>query len=186
VEFVHGGANVPVTAENRVRYIHMMAPYKLTHQVAAQARAMREGLEEVVSRDWLRMFDAVEMNVLFGGHASDGPMDIDDWRSNSTYGGEYGEGHRTIQLFWEVVNELTPQMQRRLLKFTTSVDRAPLLGFAHLYPKFCIFPGGTDVDRLPSASTCMCLLKLPPYADKGALREKLTTAIQHDTGFGLS
>eukprot|EP01059_Diplonema_ambulator_P035100 TRINITY_DN8159_c0_g1_i1.p1 TRINITY_DN8159_c0_g1~~TRINITY_DN8159_c0_g1_i1.p1 ORF type:complete len:935 (+),score=300.80 TRINITY_DN8159_c0_g1_i1:396-3200(+) len=186
VEFFPGGADVAVTDENKMKYIHMMSYFKLTQQISKQVGAMKEGLQEVVSPSWLRMFDANELQILLCGHDNTAPLDIDDWEANTIYGGGYHRDHNTINMFWRVVREqFTPAQQRQLLKFATSVDRAPLLGFKYLHPKFCIHQGG-EVDRLPSSSTCMCLLKLPPYANLAQLREKLSTAIQHDTGFELS
>ena len=44
----------------------------------------------------------------------------------------------------------------------------------------------SDTQRLPSSSTCMSLLKLPPYANMAQMRDRLTVAVQHDTGFSLS
>lgn len=40
--------------------------------------------------------------------------------------------------------------------------------------------------RLPTASTCMNLLKLPPYQSTETLREKLRYAIAAGAGFELS
>jgi ubiquitin-protein ligase E3 B len=40
--------------------------------------------------------------------------------------------------------------------------------------------------RLPTASTCFNLLKLPNYQKKSTLREKLKYAIHSGTGFELS
>lgn len=40
--------------------------------------------------------------------------------------------------------------------------------------------------RLPSASTCFNLLKLPNYQKKSILRDKLRYAISSNTGFELS
>ena len=42
------------------------------------------------------------------------------------------------------------------------------------------------VHRLPTASTCFNLLKLPNYQKKATLREKLRYAIKCNTGFELS
>ena len=42
------------------------------------------------------------------------------------------------------------------------------------------------VTRLPTASTCFNLLKLPNYQKKRTLKEKLRLAIQCNTGFELS
>lgn len=54
-----------------------------------------------------------------------------------------------------------------------------------LDPPFCIQNAG-DTDRLPSASTCMNLLKLPAFSTAAVLREKLLYAIESGSGFELS
>ena len=46
--------------------------------------------------------------------------------------------------------------------------------------------GGRDVERLPSASTCSNMLKLPNYRRADTLREKLLVAINARAGFELS
>lgn len=55
-----------------------------------------------------------------------------------------------------------------------------------LYPAFCIHHGGSDLERLPTASTCMNLLKLPEFQDEALLRSKLLYAIECAAGFELS
>jgi ubiquitin-protein ligase E3 C len=55
-----------------------------------------------------------------------------------------------------------------------------------LYPAFCIHNAGKEPDRLPTASTCMNLLKLPEFTDENMLRTKLIYAIESGTGFELS
>jgi ubiquitin-protein ligase E3 C len=64
--------------------------------------------------------------------------------------------------------------------------KSPLLGFANLYPKFGIGKAQQDESRLPTAATCMNLLKLPVYTDYETLREKLLYAISASSGFELS
>ena len=46
--------------------------------------------------------------------------------------------------------------------------------------------GGSDVDRLPTASTCYNMLKLPDYRRGATLRKKLLYAISANAGFDLS
>ena len=41
-------------------------------------------------------------------------------------------------------------------------------------------------ERLPTASTCVNLLKLPPYRSASVIREKLLYAIKNVGGFDLS
>ncbi len=55
-----------------------------------------------------------------------------------------------------------------------------------LDPPFCIQNAGSEPDRLPTASTCMNLLKLPEFKDEKTLREKLYYAIKSGAGFELS
>ena len=69
----------------------------------------------------------------------------------------------SILAFWEAVRGFTEDQKRSLLKFVTSCSRPPHLGFRDLDPPFCIHNAGGDQDRLPTASTCMNLLKLPDF-----------------------
>ena len=88
-------------------------------------------------------------------------------------------------MFWEVISSFTEKQKQQLLKFVTSCSRPPLLGFKELHPPFHISPGQGD-DRLPSASTCMNVLKLPLYHDIDTMRSKVLYAIQSGAGFELS
>lgn len=89
-----------------------------------------------------------------------------------------------IQTFWAVVEEMTEVQKKKLLKFATSRSRPPLFGFKNLIPNFAI--QSSDSDRLPTASTCLNLLKLPMIDDYKLLKEKLLCAIESDAGFELS
>ena len=90
-----------------------------------------------------------------------------------------------MQMFWQIVEELSEQQKRQLLKFVTSCSRPPLLGFKELHPPFCVMSGGKE-DRLPSASTCMNILKLPMYPDISTMKNRLLYAISSGAGFELS
>lgn len=160
-----------------------MADFKLNKQIRAQCISFRQGLANVVPVEWLYMFSNKELQVLISG--AEIPVDCDDLRLNTKYGGNYSPDHNTIKLFWRVVKSFTDIQRRQLLKFVTSCSRPPLLGFKDLDPAFCIQNAG-DTDRLPSASTCMNLLKLPAFNSEDQLREKLLYAIQSGSGFELS
>ena len=99
--------------------------------------------------------------------------------------GEQGASHPCIHMFWDVVGKFTEEQKQQLLRFVTSCSRPPLLGFKELHPPFCIMLGG-PTDRLPTASTCMHLLKLPTFTDPQTLRSKLLYAISSGAGFELS
>ncbi|KAJ3281761.1 hypothetical protein HDU79_010513 [Rhizoclosmatium sp. JEL0117] len=186
VEIVPGGAGIPVTKENRIAYIYRMANYKLNVRIGRPCRAFFEGLNTLINAKWLKIFNQSELQLLLGGATT--PIDLEDLKRNITYGGDFHELHPTIRLFWDVVEseDVGEEDRRLLLKFVTSCARPPLLGFAELKPGFCIRPSGESEDRLPSASTCVNMLKLPEYKTREALRSKLLYAVRSNAGFELS
>lgn len=63
VELKLGGKDIPVTSANRIAYIHLVADYRLNKQIRPHCLAFRQGLANVVSLEWLRMFDQQEIQV---------------------------------------------------------------------------------------------------------------------------
>ncbi|XP_035270811.1 ubiquitin-protein ligase E3C isoform X1 [Anguilla anguilla] len=184
VELKPGGKDIPVSTANRIAYIHLVADYRLNKQIRPHCLAFRKGLANVVNLEWLRMFDQQEIQVLISGARV--PICLDDLKKFTNYSGGYSANHPVIKIFWEVVESFTDEEKRKLLKFVTSCSRPPLLGFKELYPAFCIHNGGNDLERLPTASTCMNLLKLPEFCDDQLMRNKLLYAIESSAGFELS
>ncbi|ODV77755.1 uncharacterized protein CANTADRAFT_54160 [Suhomyces tanzawaensis NRRL Y-17324] len=182
-EISKNGESLPVTEKNKLNYIHQISNFKLNVSLYIQTKFFIEGLEEIISPNWLKMFDSFELQMLISGGESD--VNIDDWKDNVEYGGFFDDD-LTIRYFWEVVREMNSEERFKLIKFVTSVSRAPLLGFGSLSPKFGIRNSGRDIERLPTASTCVNLLKLPDYQNKKLIREKLLYAINEDARFDLS
>ncbi|KXL48997.1 MAG: hypothetical protein FE78DRAFT_86631 [Acidomyces sp. 'richmondensis'] len=188
-ELVPGGANIPVTAENRLIYINRMARYRLQDQSQKQTRAFLEGLSSIIQPSWLSMFNQSELQTLIGGAAAE--IDVEDLRRNTLYGGTYvigddGQEHPSVRMFWNVMHTLPDEDRRKVLKFVTSTPRGPLLGFGQLNPRFSIRDSGSDENRYPTTSTCVNLLKLPMYKSEKTLKEKLLAAVTSGAGFDLS
>lgn len=137
----------------------------------------------MIDLDWIRMFDPRELQTLISGAQT--PIDLEDLKAHVNYSGGYSPTHPTIEVFWKVVEEFSETERRKLLKFVTSCSRPPLLGFRDLHPPFCIQCAGKE-DRLPTASTCMNLLKLCEFEDVNILKQKLIYAIESGAGFELS
>lgn len=182
-ELKPNGSNITVNSSNRIEYIQLMADYKLNRQIRKQCLAFREGLQNVLPIEWLYMFSNIELQVLISG--AEVPVDVLDLRINTKYSGNFSPEHQTVQIFWRVIERFDEKEKRLLLKFVTSCSRPPLLGFKELEPPFTI-QDAVNTDRLPSASTCMNLLKLPPFKDEDVLKEKLLYAVNSGTGFELS
>ena len=187
IPLVPNGSNVDVTNANKQRYIGLVAKYYVVDRVKEQSEAFTRGLWEVIDRSWLRIFNEPELQVLISG-ASDGKLDVGDMRSNTRYVGGFTGLDRTVNRFWSVVERLDSKQQADLLRFVTSCERPPPLGFASMNPPFTIQRVGIlrDGDKLPTASTCFNILKLPTYSSEKVLKDRLLYAIQSGAGFELS
>ena len=184
VDLVENGSSLTVTDANKILYIHKLARYKVVTELATKAVAFTQGLADMISIDGLKLFAPSELQQLMAGELRRG-FNVADLRKFTNLSG-YGRLSQTIEYFWDVVeNDFTPDDQSALLSFVTSSPRAPLLGFKGLYPQFSI-QKVPDARRLPSASTCFNLLKLPDYEDKQILKEKLLQAIHSGAGFDFS
>ena len=182
-EIMPHGKLTKVDQTNIINYVHQISNFKLNSSLYIQTKYFLEGLHEMIDSNWLTMFDPFELQLLISGGNND--VNIEDWKQNVEYGG-YFDDDITVALFWEVVEELSADERCKLIKFVTSVSRAPLLGFSTLLPKFGIRNSGNDLDRLPTASTCVNLLKLPDYKDKELIKKKILYAINTGAGFEMS
>ena len=201
VELREGGASIPVTAENRIEYVHLMADFWLNGQIAEPSAAFVSGVHSVVPSGWLRLFSTAELQRLLNGDDLD--IDLADLRKHTRYTGGYHDLSPAVRDLWSVLGGFSSSERALFLKFTTSCSKPPLMGFRHLHPEFTVqCVGGTggetpsvlaffgmgrkETERLPTASTCFNLLKLPNFKNKKVLREKLLYAIKSASGFELS
>lgn len=49
----------PVTADNRIRYIHLFANHRLNVELHDQCRAFLNGFRDLIPAAWIRMFNPV-------------------------------------------------------------------------------------------------------------------------------
>nr|XP_027776003.1 ubiquitin-protein ligase E3C-like [Marmota flaviventris] len=87
VELKLGGKDIPVTSANRIAYIHLVADYRLNKQIRPHCLAFRQGLANVISLEWLRMFDQQEIQVLISG--AQVPISLEDLKSFMNYSGTF-------------------------------------------------------------------------------------------------
>ncbi|KAL7986594.1 hypothetical protein Chor_012877 [Crotalus horridus] len=208
-ELIPGGKTIPVTNENKISYIHLMAHFRMHTQIKNQTAAFINGFRSIIKPEWIRVFSAPELQRLISGDNAE--IDLEDLKKHTVYYGGFHGSHRVILWLWDILaHDFSPEERAMFLKFVTSCSRPPLLGFVYLKPPFSIRcvevsddqdtgdtlgsvlrgfftirkkePGG----RLPTSSTCFNLLKLPNYSKKSVLREKLRYAISMNTGFELS
>lgn len=168
-DLIYNGRSIAVTNENKMKYVYAVSNYKLNIQIRKGCQKFLEGLSDLINLEWLLMFSEPELQLLISGEQKS--IDVEDMKRFVAYDGVYDSEHPTIKFFWLVVEEFTGEQKEMLLKFITSSSRAPLLGFQEMNPPICIRFGGQDQSRLPSASTCVNLLKLPAYGSKALLSQ---------------
>jgi ubiquitin-protein ligase E3 C len=131
------------------------------------------------------MFCAPELQILLSGSLTG--VSAEDLKNSCNYAGGYHALDSRIRWFWECVKEMNEKDRGLLLKFVTSCERPPSLGISFLDPPFTIQKVDISDDaRLPTASTCFNVLKLPSYSSKMVLKSKLLAAIHSGAGFDLS
>ena len=182
IELIPNGLQIDVTKDTIHQYISKLASYRLNTEIYSQCNAFRQGFNSLIPNHIIWMFSAKELQLMIGG--SDRGYDVVDMQRHCTYYG-YHATQPYIQDFWDIVNSFSNTERANLLQFITSCSRPPLNGFRDLQPPLCIHEVNDDT-RLPTAATCMNLLKLPRYPTKEILREKLSLSINSKAGFELS
>ncbi|CDS36029.1 ubiquitin protein ligase [Echinococcus multilocularis] len=212
-DLVPGGRYITVNNDLKISYVHRMAMFRMYKQIRGQTTSFIRGFYSIINPEWLAMFSPTELQQLISGDSVN--FDLEDLKQHTKYSGGFYSNHRVITWLWDILKKDFSDEERSLfLKFVTSCSKPPLLGFAYLEPPFCIRcvqyinedqdmgdtlgsvlkgffgfgsrRGGEEQARLPSASTCFNLLKLPNYASRATLRDKLRYAIHCNAGFELS
>lgn len=193
-DLIPNGRDIQVTNENVVRYMHLAAHHLLVKRNRDETASFAAGFFEVLPKTAVSfLFHQRELQQLISGRRGL-RLDVADLKKHARLVGGIEEGSRTLTLLWEVLDEFSTEDQGRFLQFCTGCSKPPLLGFGSMNPPFSIrgVKEGSilnfivDIDRLPSASTCFNLLKLPLYRNKTNMMEKLQQAIRADSGFQLS
>ncbi|XP_046384867.1 probable E3 ubiquitin-protein ligase HECTD2 [Ischnura elegans] len=203
-----GGADTPVTNENRHEYVALYLDWILNSAIYHQFRAFYHGFHSVCDSKALLLLSPEEVEMLVCGSPT---INLRELQKVTEYDGYNGD-EQVIRDFWEVLESLPLDLQKKFLHFTTGSDRIPVGGMSEMPFKITRLPsvpsnssshhrrrmGGwnsrssaistplSDQDEpLPEAHTCFNQLVLPPYKSQETLRQKLTIAISNAEGFGL-
>ncbi|XP_065176759.1 apoptosis-resistant E3 ubiquitin protein ligase 1-like isoform X1 [Sycon ciliatum] len=178
-----GGENKPVTNENKLLYLNMLADYRLGRTVKDEVEAFMKGLNELVPDTLLGMFDENELELLMCGA---GNISFNDLREHCKLTSrQVWFVEKVIPWFWVVVSSFTQEELARLVQFTTGSSQLPPDGFSELKPQFQISPAPVH-GSLPTSHTCFNQLCLPDYSSCEDLQRALAIAINEGSeGFGL-
>ncbi|KAG8448938.1 hypothetical protein GDO86_015850 [Hymenochirus boettgeri] len=150
VDLIQGGSQVPVTNENKVYYLNLLAQHRLSNQVREEVEHFLKGLNELVPDNLLGIFDENELELLMCGT---GHIAVQDFQAHAVViGGSWHFREKVMNWFWAIVCSFTQEELARLLQFTTGSSQLPPGGFTSLSPSFQII-GSPTHGTLPTAHT---------------------------------
>eukprot|EP00602_Paraphysomonas_sp_CaronLab_P012713 CAMPEP_0185038694 /NCGR_PEP_ID=MMETSP1103-20130426/34664_1 /TAXON_ID=36769 /ORGANISM="Paraphysomonas bandaiensis, Strain Caron Lab Isolate" /LENGTH=1615 /DNA_ID=CAMNT_0027577241 /DNA_START=46 /DNA_END=4893 /DNA_ORIENTATION=- len=178
---VPNGGSKSVTIHNRVDFLRAVVKYYLCcmDDNTNLIRHFVLGVQSFCPRECFNHFTDVSLQLLIEGNRSS--IDTSEWRAHTDYKRNAADDDPTVEMFWEVVQEMDDVDRRRLLCFSTGTTSLPYNGFSGLSPPFTLVMGSTTVNTLPSSHTCFHMLIMPKYTSKDTLREKVLLAIR-ETG----
>nr|XP_002121858.4 E3 ubiquitin-protein ligase HACE1-like [Ciona intestinalis] len=174
IELTPGGSKVAVTEENKQEYVQLVTELRMTRAIQPQLDAFIRGFNEIIPSYLIRIFTEDEMDLMFTGCKD---VDVGYWKSITEYSGCYNQHHQVILWFWECVGKMDTEDRSSLLHFATGRSRLPSPS-VKLSNTFVICNMSSQKNLLPSASTCMSMLRLPEYDSYDVLETKLLTAIR--------
>ncbi|CAF1599411.1 unnamed protein product [Rotaria sp. Silwood1] len=179
-----GGQHIQVSQENKQEYIDLVIKYRFVQRIATQMNAIKQGFQDVLPLDSIKMFDEKEVELLISGL---GEINVNDWRTYTMYKSSYTPDNPVIQWFWKAIGSFNAEERTRFLQFVTGTSRLPMNGFRELWgssgPQLFTIEKWGDRTKLPRAHTCFNRLDLPPYESYQELRQKLIQAMEMSEAF---
>uniref|UniRef100_A0A6B2L2X7 HECT domain-containing protein n=1 Tax=Arcella intermedia TaxID=1963864 RepID=A0A6B2L2X7_9EUKA len=177
VPLIENGENVEVTLENLDEYIIRLSDFYLNKGIQKQMNAFKEGFEQFVPLERLKIFSPPELDRLLCGVT----QKLENWTVSEIMDNTKFDQNLNIRVVTDLVNVLvsfTPEQKRKFLIFLTGSPRLPIGGFKNLKPKFTVQrQPNVDDSYLPSVNTCFLTMKMPEYSSIELLREKLLQAM---------
>ncbi|CAF0902584.1 unnamed protein product [Adineta ricciae] len=178
------GQHIQVTDANKQEYIDLVINYRFVQRIATQMNALKQGFQDILSLDTIKMFDEKEVELLISGL---GEINVNDWRTYTMYKGGYTPDNVVIQWFWKAIGSFNMEERTRFLQFVTGTSRLPMNGFRELWgssgPQLFTIERWGDRTKLPRAHTCFNRIDLPPYESYQELRQKLVQAMEMSEAF---
>ncbi|KAA8578154.1 hypothetical protein FQN60_016006 [Etheostoma spectabile] len=132
----------------------------------------KRGFFQVCDRDLVKLFRPEELQQVLVG------QDVYDWaklKQNTEW--ELRVGYPTMQMFWEVFDELTEDQRKDFLWFLTGFRRVPILGMDQVQMKVQLMQiqGGQHYDQhFPLFSDMSLYSGAALYSSKEIMRDRLT------------
>ena len=123
VELVENGAETAIIGASD--YLAKLLEFYLK-RMEPFIEALRSSLIKFVPIENFEKFTANEIKFLINGT---GEIDVEDWKNNTTYLGNYSVTHNVIKWFWELLTEISQEDKQAFLQFSTGSSMIPIEGF---------------------------------------------------------
>ncbi|ESO94312.1 hypothetical protein LOTGIDRAFT_215855 [Lottia gigantea] len=183
IEYIPNGSRTAVNNRNKLRYLDVLAQYRLASNVKDELEAFLKGLNELIPDNLLSIFDENELELLMCGTDN---YSIADFKIHHTVSGTSPQFSKMLDWFWTIVAGFTDEQMARLLQFITGCSQLPVGGFSELLPKIQL--SSTPMfNVLPTAHTCFNQLCIPFYDSIDQFHHSLLLAINEGSqGFGMA
>ncbi|KAG8012939.1 E3 ISG15--protein ligase HERC5 [Nibea albiflora] len=174
----------PVTGQNKKEFVDAYMNHILNTSIEGVFREFKRGFFEVCDQKVVKLFRPEELQGVMVG------KEVYDWaklKQNTVYECFY-IGQRTIQMFWEVFDDLTEEQKKDFLLFLTGFRTVPILGMDQIKMRVqdAQILSGTHDQHRPESLTCHSILYLPVYSTKEIMRDRLTEALIADREFRMN
>ncbi|NXU56084.1 HECD3 ligase, partial [Turnix velox] len=167
VELIPNGSSTVVRYEDRKEFIRLVQKARM-EESKEQIAAIRAGLLCVVPQAVLDLLTWQQLEKRICG---DPKITVDELRKFVTFE-DFPSDDRSIQQFWEALNNFTSEDLSRFLKFVSGRSRLPV--------QIAVYPERSEpnaFDLMPRASTCTGTFFLPNYSSAKVLEDLLRYAV---------
>mmetsp|Transcript_44558 Transcript_44558/g.115878 ORF Transcript_44558/g.115878 Transcript_44558/m.115878 type:complete len:639 (-) Transcript_44558:231-2147(-) len=183
VELCRGGKRKDVTDKNKFEYLDLLVEYKLVGESENHLQTLFKAFHSILRPELVQILTEEELEIALCGRPSVDPKELLD---HTTFSNGYDRDCMQIKALEELLMNGSDEIRSTFLHFVTGCSRLPAGGVRAFAPPFKI-QRVLDKSRLPSASTCFNLLKLPAYDTPAQLESKLRLVLNDGSqGFGLS
>ena len=195
IELIPNGKNIQLSDKNKNIFIEKVIYNETIKPYEEHIKHFRKGMILINADDKVgNIFTLDEFDFILSGQDE---ININDWKENTIYKGDFNSNHPVIKNFWECIENLNQNQLKKFLEFATGSPSVPIDGFANLkgmggnVMKFSIepyicFSSDNPCEsefRLIEAKTCFNRIILPYYKDKNEMNKAMNILLNNDTSF---
>ena len=194
IDLIPGGDKVYLNDDNKKILIEKIIYYETYYKYKEQIEKIKKGFYNIIDDIIGKFYTAQEFDFEIVGMKI---IDLNDWKLNTIYKGNFNSENNTIKMFWDVLSNLNQNELMIFFEFCTGLCNVPVDGFGSLkgignkIMKFTIEPLMSEFNlfdkpnqfKLIQAKACFNRILLPEYQNKKDMEKAIKIIIENDTSF---